>query len=93
MSGVWNALGIAQSVAMAVSGTANAIYFARRAARSTGARRIAAAVLVAVFAGIALEGIAHLAGHPDAAIEVVRRAPLLVATLVTSALLRLGAGR
>ena len=93
MNGMWNALGMAQSVAMAASGAANAAYFAQRATRSTGGRRIAAVVLAAVFAGIALDGVVHLAGTVDAAVEVVRRAPLLVATLLTSALLRLGAGR
>ena len=77
---------------MAISGTANAAYFATRASRSRGARHIAAAELRAVFAGIALEGIAHLAGFPDAAVEAVQRAPHLVAKPATSPL-RLGAGR
>lgn len=91
--GFWSGAGLAQHAVMAVSGAANAVYFARRALMERGARRLAAIVLVAVFAGIALDGMAHLGDAPATAAEVVRRAPLLTATLITSALLVLGAGR
>ncbi len=93
MSGVWGALGIAQSAALAASGAVNAAYFAHRVARASGSTRIAAAVLLCIFAGIALDGVVHLSGHASAAVEIARRAPLLVATLVTTAVLRIGAGR
>lgn len=84
---------------MAAPLAAIAIYFGRRFIRSAGARRVAAAVLAGVFAGIALDGAVHLlpiaqvAGDAGATVEVARRVPLLLATLVTTALLRLGAGR
>jgi hypothetical protein len=90
---MWSGLGIAQHAVMAVSGAANAAYFARRVATERGTRRLAAIVLVAVFAGIALDGALHLGEAPATAAEVVRRAPLLTASLITSALLVLGARR
>ncbi len=93
MQNLWSGAGLAQHALMAVSGAANAAYFARRALVERGARRLAAIVLVAVFAGIALDGALHLGDASGAAAEVVRRTPLLTATLVTSALLALGAGR
>ena len=93
MNGIWNGIDAAQSAAIAASGTANAIYFARRATQAAGARRVAAVVLVGLFAGVALDGADHLGGGAGAAADVVRRAPLLAATLTTSALLRLGAHR
>jgi hypothetical protein len=93
VQGLWNGLGIAQQVAMAITGAANAAYFTRRAFTEHGARRLAAIVLVAVFAGIALDGALHLGDAPAGTAELVRRSPLLTASLVTSALLVLGAGR
>ena len=93
MQGWWNGIGVAQQLAMALTGAANAAYFARRAVTERGARRLAALVLVAVFTGIALDGSLHLGEAPASASEIVRRSPLLTASLVTSALLVLGAGR
>ena len=94
MSGIWNLIAGAESAVMAASGGANAIYFARRAAGAGGARRVAASVLVGLFAGVALDGLSHLDGSlGGATAEVVRRAPLLVATIATTVLVRLGAGR
>lgn len=93
MLGIWNGLGEAQSAAMAASGGANAVYFARRAAHSTGARRVSAAVLTGVFTGVALDSAAHLGGFAGTAAEAAGRAPLLIATLATNALLAIGARR
>lgn len=93
MNGIWNGLGEAQSAAIAASSSANAIYFARRVVRSGGARRLAAAVLVGVFAGIALDSAGHVGADVAEATEVIRRAPLLFATLATNAVLAIGARR
>ncbi|MGE3857927.1 MAG: hypothetical protein AB7G21_13300 [Dehalococcoidia bacterium] len=93
MLGIWNGLGEAQSAAMAASGGANALYFGRRAARSAGARRLSAAVLTGIFAGVALDSAAHLGGVAGTAAEAVGRAPLLIATLATNALLAIGVRR
>jgi len=91
--GIWNGLNEAQSAAMAASGSANALYFARRVARSTGARRLSAAVLTGIFAGVALDSAAHLGGAAGSAAEAAGRAPLLIATLATNAVLAIGARR
>lgn len=93
MNAIWNGIGATQSAGIAASGTANAIYFARRAAQARGGRRVAAAVLVGLFAGVAIEGAGTFAANAGAAGEVLSRAPLFAATLATSALLRLGARR
>ncbi len=93
MQGLWSSIAIAQQVAMAITGSANAAYFARRMVRERGARQLAAAVLLAIFAGIAMDGVLHLGETPATAAEIVRRSPLLTASLITSALLVLGAGR
>ena len=93
MNGIWNDLGQAESAALAASGGANALYFARRVLRGVGARRISAAVLVGLFAGVGLEGAAHLGGNAGTAAEVLVRAPLLLATLATNVVLAIGARR
>ncbi|RLT41285.1 MAG: hypothetical protein DWI58_09100 [Chloroflexi bacterium] len=93
MNGIWNGLGEAQSAAIAASGSANALYFARRVATSIGARRIAAAVLAGIFGGVALDAVGGLGGGASEAVEVAQRAPLLIATLATNALLAIGARR
>lgn len=93
MHGFWSGIGEAESAAMAASGGANALYFARRMARSSGVRRVSTAILAGTFAGVALDGAAHLGAAPAAAAEAVLRAPLLVATLATNAVLALGARR
>lgn len=93
MNGIWNGLGEAESAAMAASGGANALYFARRVARSGGARRLSAAVLAGLFAGVALDSAGHLGGSAETVAEVIARAPLLLATLATNAVLAIGARR
>lgn len=93
MSNIWSDVAGAESAAVAASGGANALYFARRVALGGGARRLAAAVLAGVFGGIALDSAGHLGPHAAEAAEVLRRAPLLIATLATSAVLAIGARR
>lgn len=92
MQGLWSGLGVAQQATMALTGAGNAIYFARRAALERGVRRLAAVVLVGIFSGIALDGALYL-GDDAAGLAWVHRTPLLAASLTTSALLVLGAGR
>ena len=93
MNGIWNGLDQAESAAIAASGGANALYFVRRATQSDGARRIAAAVLVGIFAGIAIDSVGHLGAGANEAADLVRRAPLLIATLATNAVLGMAARR
>lgn len=93
MNGIWNGLGQAESAAMAASGGANALYFARRVAQSAGARRVSAAVLTGLFIGIALVGAGHLGDGAATVADVIVRAPLLIATLATNAVLAIGARR
>lgn len=93
MNGIWNGLGEAESAAIAASGGANALYFARRVVTSTGARQAAAAVLVGIFAGIALDSAGDLGSGAGTAADFVQRAPLLIATLATNAVLAIAARR
>ncbi len=78
---------------MAGSGAANAVYFACRAVCAGGSRRIAALVLVALFAGAALEAAASLALGQTGALAAVVRLPLLAGNLAVFALILAGAGR
>lgn len=83
-----------QDAAIAGSGAANAAYFAARAWRGTGARRLAAAVLLLTFAGLALDGALHLATAPAAPAAVaLLRLPALAGSLAASALIAIGVGR
>jgi len=78
--GFWSTTGAAQQAAIAASSAWGASYFACRAlCAATRARRVAAASLAMLFAGVSLEA---LAGLPvaDTAGEVARRVPLLLAT-------------
>ncbi len=84
MHGIWNGLGEAESAAMAASSGAYALYFARR---------VAAAVLAELFAGVALDAARHLGAGANEAIDTLRRAPLLIATLATNAVLAIEARR
>ncbi len=93
MAGVWNAISIAEELATAGSGTANAIYFVGRAIRSDGPRRLAALVLVALFAGSALSVGVHLMPGESGVLVAALRLPLLLANLVTFSLILGGAGR
>jgi hypothetical protein len=95
MHGPWTVTGAAEEAAIAASSAWNASYFARRAVArvsTTGserARRIAAAVLALLFAAVAIEA---LAGIPvaDTSAEVVRRTPLLLATVSVAFLVSYG---
>ena len=93
MNGIWNGLNEAESAAMAASGGANAVYFARRVLRGEGARRLSAVVLAGLFTGIGADAAMHLGDEAQTAAEVLLRAPLLLATLATNAVLAIGARR
>jgi hypothetical protein len=91
VASVWDGVAVAEGVAGAGSGAANAAYFARTAYRARGPRRGAAALLSLLFAGTALAA-AQAGGDPDAA-SAIALAPLLTANVVTNALVWAGAGR
>ncbi len=86
-----------QDAAIASSGAANAAYFAARAWRLQGARRLAAVVLLLTFAGLALDGALHLVAPATAAASpmavALLRLPTLAGSLGASALIAIGAGR
>lgn len=90
MQNVWGGVSVVEDVATAGSGAVNAAYFARRAWAAHGPRRVAAAVLAALFAASALVAVDSGAPGP---VTVLAQAPLLVANLAVSALLWAGAGR
>ena len=88
---LWHGLGVAQQAALAAGGAANAVYFVHRAAIERGAVRLAAGVLGVLFGGVALEATARF-DHADVTADVLRRAPLLAATLVALAIVVLPRG-
>ncbi len=88
---LWHGLGIAQQAALLGGAVANSAYFVHRALIERGAVRLAAAVLGGLFGGVALEATARLE-HAGSTAEIVRRAPLLAATLVAFALVALPRG-
>lgn len=75
---------VAEEIATAGCGGANAVYFASRAWRTRGTRRAAAAVLAALSAG---------QPHDPGLLDIALRAPLLAANVGTLVLIWLGAGR
>ncbi|MQA00305.1 MAG: hypothetical protein GEU80_13425 [Dehalococcoidia bacterium] len=81
MGGLWHGLAVAEEAAIAGSGAANAAFFARRAAGLHGPRRLAAAVLAALFGGVAIEAVGDLAlGAGGTGADVVLgQTPLLLA--------------
>ena len=95
MTAVWNDISIAEELATAGAGTANALYFAGRALQGTvgGPRRFAAAVLVALFAGSALEATTHIALGEAGAVAAAARLSLLLGNLATFSLILAGRGR
>jgi len=80
VNGFWAAAGLTQQVAIALGGAWNATYFALRMRQGSRARRVAAGVLTLLFAGIAVETAAGVPVSATAS-EVVRRTPLLLATV------------
>lgn len=92
MNGFWTAAGAAEHAAIAAGSAWNAGYFVRRAWQASAPRRWAAGTLSLLFAGLAAES---LAGLPvaDTTAEVLRRAPLLLATLAVSVFVTAGGGR
>lgn len=93
MAGLWNDVSIAEELATAGTGAANALYFASRTLRSGGPRRVAALVLVALFAGAALEAGVPLVLGEAGPLAAALRLPVLFANLATFALIFRGAGR
>lgn len=78
-------LGAAQQAAIAVTSAWSAIHFSlrfrdRRSPEGARARRLAAGILALLFAAIAVEAFAGLP-VADTSAEVVRRTPLLLATV------------
>ena len=88
---LWYGLGTAQQVTLLMASAANAVYFLHRALIERGAVRLAAGVLGVLFGGVALEATARFE-EAGAAEEIVRRAPLLAATLVAFAIVALPRG-
>ena len=81
---IWSGLAIAGEVATAGSGAANAAWFAHRALGSAGPRRLAALLLMLLFAAVALDAAAHvLPGAPGwpSLQGALLRLPLLAANL------------
>lgn len=95
MTAVWNDISIAEELATAGSGAANAVYFAGRALQSTASapRRFAALVLVALFAGSALEATTHIALGEAGAVAAAARFALLLGNLATFSLILAGGAR
>ena len=93
MTELWNEISVAEELATAGSGTANAAYFAGRAIHARGPRRVAALVLLALFAGSALHAAAYLTLGDSGALAAAVRLPLLLANLATFSLILAGAGR
>jgi len=89
--GVWGQLATAEDAATLASGLANASYFAHRARHATGARRLAAGVLVSMTAGsAALALLLLLPGTLSVAVDAALRLPLLAGNLGAFALIALG---
>ncbi len=88
---LWHGLGVAQQATLLTGGVANAVYFAHRALVERGAVRLAASVLGVLFGGVALEATARF-DDTGTTQEIVRRAPLLGATLVALAIVVLPRG-
>jgi hypothetical protein len=91
MPGLFTTVAAAEELTTAGCGGLNAAYFAVRACKAHGPRRIASALLALLFAGGAL--LALLPVHADGALEVALRTPLLVAHITALVLICLGAGR
>ena len=81
---------VAEELATVGCGGINAVYFASRAWRARGTRRVAATVLAALFTGGAL---AAGQPHEPGVLDVVLRVPLMAANVGTLVLVWLGAGR
>ncbi len=81
MPALWDEIAVAEDVATAGGGVANALHFARRAATGRGPRRSAALVLSATFGGAAVHAAAQLAAGGEGVVAALVRAPLLAGTL------------
>jgi putative intracellular protease/amidase len=94
---VWASLTTAEDSVVAVSGVANAWYFARRAQRSeegARARRFASGLLAVLCGGAAVLALALLAGgHAEGWPGAIARVPLVVGSATTFALVVAGRRR
>ena len=90
---IWSSLALANEVATAGSGAANAAYFAHRASRARGARRGAALLLTLLFAATALDSVAYLLIAEPTPEGALLRVPLLVANVAVGLAIVAGAGR
>ena len=82
---IFSGLAIAGELATAGSGAANAAWFAHRAAQAAGPRRLAALLLMLLFAAVALDAAAHvLPGAPSwpSLHGMLLRLPLLAANVL-----------
>lgn len=73
-------VGATQQAAIAVSSAWSALYFSLRVKHGPRGRRIAARILMLLFAALALEALAGVSVSSTSA-EVARRTPLLLATV------------
>lgn len=84
----------AESSVVLATGLGNAGYFLRRALRNGDGRRLAAALLAALYAGTAALAFALLFGGLDEGpVGVALRAPLVLGNAVTFALIVIGERR
>ena len=93
---IWSGFAIAGEVATAGSGVANAAWFAHRASRSAGPRRLASLLLMLLFAAVARDAAAHLLpGAPSwpSLQGVLLRLPLLAANVAAALAILAGSGR
>ncbi len=93
MNSIWSGVALAEDVATAGSGAANAAYFAHRAAVTHGSRRLGALLLTLLFVAITTDALAHLALAEPSAEGALLRAPLLLANVAVGLAIVAGAGR
>ena len=89
----WTGVAVAEHVAIAGGGAANAAYFAHRLRSARGPRRLGAALLTALFAAVSLDALAALGFSEPGAADALLRAPLLLANAATGVVIAMGAGR
>ncbi len=90
---IWSTVALANEVATAGSGAANAAYFAHRASHARGPRRAAALLLALLFAATALYAAAYLLNAGPTPEGALLRLPLLIANLAVGLAIAAGAGR
>ena len=93
MNSIWSGVALAEDVATAGSGAANAAYFAQRAAATQGSRRLGALLLTLLFVAITSDALAQLALAEPSVEGPLLRAPLLLANIAVGLAIAAGAGR